>query len=248
MRIRGEPAFILHRRAYRNTSLIVDGFTARFGRVSLVARAARARGRGRNIALEPFTPLMIGWYGRGDLQTLESAEANGRAPILQGVNLAAGIYLNELVLRLLAIGDAHPSVFAAYAAAIASLADGEQALEATLRRFERELLEHIGLGLILDRDSEGRSLEEEECYGYMPASGPVRLLPGSDFAGPRVTGASLIAFGQGHLYDGAVLKDCKRLTRWVLDYHLEGRPMRSRELLKAMARSAATARRRPNSP
>lgn len=234
MRVEGEPAYILHRRAYRNTSLIVDAFTPKFGRVALVGRGARARGRSGNVALEPFVPLLIGWSGRGEMNTLTSAEASAGLTLLRGIELAAGLYLNELILRLLPVGVAHPGVFGAYVTAIVSVSSGDHSLEATLRRFEWALLDDIGLGLILDRDSEGQVLEARAHYAYEPASGPLRVPSGSAHDGPTFAGASLIAFRDGRLYDGAALRDCKRLTRRVLDYHLDGRPMRSRDFLRTM--------------
>lgn len=239
MRVQGEPAYILHRRAYRNTSLIVDGFTPGFGRITLIARGFRARRNGRGVALEPFSPLLIGWGGRGDLYTLTAAEASTGRTLLRGVDLAAGLYLNELILKFLPIGDPHPDVFGAYVNAISSLGDVQYGVEATLRAFERALLDAIGLGLMLERDSRGDVLEARAHYAYEPASGAV-LVPAVELhEGPTFAGASLIAFRDGRLYDESVLRDCKHLVRRVLDYHLDGRPLRSREFLKTMLACAS---------
>ena len=238
MIVRDEPAVVLHRRAYRNTSLIVDCLTPGFGRITLVARGARARKRRTSAAIEPFMPMLIGWQGRGEVRTLVAAEATGGFPALYGVDLAAGLYVNELVLRMLSVGDPHPGVFAAYGAVLSCIVGNGRPLDGPLRRFERALLDDVGFGLVLDRDSEGRPLDEQAQYAYLPAAGPVRSSPGSAHHGPCLAGASLIAFYNDDLYDGTVLKDCKRLTRWVLDHYLDGRPLRSRELLAVMARTA----------
>ena len=108
----------------------------------------------------------------------------------------------------------------------------------------RTLLQELGIALLLDRDSDGRVLEPEAHYEYRPAAGPVLVASDTPCGGPRLRGASLIAFGRDDLYDASVLKDCKQLTRWVVDHHLDGRPLRSRELLRAIARGGSSYERR----
>ena len=100
-RIQMEPAYILHSRSFRETSLIVEAFTREYGRVAVVARGAKsARSRWRNV-LQPFRPLLLSWNLKGDLGTLTAADQVASPPALQGQSLFCGLYLNELLMRLL---------------------------------------------------------------------------------------------------------------------------------------------------
>ncbi|MEW6689630.1 MAG: recombination protein O N-terminal domain-containing protein, partial [Pseudomonadota bacterium] len=96
-----EPGFVLHSYAYKETSLVVEAFTRRFGRVGLLARGARRpRSMLRGVLLA-FQPLRLGWSASAELGTLVSAEWGGARQALAGAGLMCGFYLNELLLRLL---------------------------------------------------------------------------------------------------------------------------------------------------
>ena len=84
-RVEAQPAFVLHARAWRETSLLLDVLSRDHGRIGLVARGVRsARSRTPRSLLQPFAPLQLGWSGRGELSTLNSAEAAGAALPLSG--------------------------------------------------------------------------------------------------------------------------------------------------------------------
>ncbi|MFW9277716.1 DNA repair protein RecO, partial [Glaesserella parasuis] len=88
-------------RPYSETSLILDVFSEGEGRVSLLAKGARGKRSALKGALQPFTPLLLKWGGRGELRTLRSAEATGLALPLSGNALYSGFYLNEVLMRVL---------------------------------------------------------------------------------------------------------------------------------------------------
>ncbi|HZX72549.1 MAG TPA: recombination protein O N-terminal domain-containing protein, partial [Rhodanobacter sp.] len=54
MRIEQQPAYVLHARAYRETSLLLECLTREHGRLGVVARGVRGeRSRLRRAQLEP---------------------------------------------------------------------------------------------------------------------------------------------------------------------------------------------------
>src|SRR5689334_16958821 len=113
-----EPAFVLHTYPYRETSLIVETFTATSGRVAMVARGAkRPRSELRGV-LQAFQPLALSWAGSGELKTLIKAEWRGGLPLPGGAALLCGFYLNELLLKLLPKEDPHLTLWDDYAAAL----------------------------------------------------------------------------------------------------------------------------------
>jgi DNA repair protein RecO (recombination protein O) len=96
-----QRAFVLHSRPWSETSLMLDVFTEESGRVRLVAKGARSKRSNLKGALQPFTPLLVRFGGRGEVKTLRSAEAVSLALPLSGITLYSGLYVNELLSRVL---------------------------------------------------------------------------------------------------------------------------------------------------
>jgi DNA repair protein RecO (recombination protein O) len=219
-RVEFQPAFVLHVRAWRETSGIVELLTGDHGRVGLVARGMRRpRGALRSL-LQPFHPVAVSWSGRGGgLMNLRAAESMGPAVSLQGAALMSAFYLNELLLRFLHHADPHPQLFAAYGAALAGLAR-DAGPEPVLRRFELNLLSETGYGLNLDHDAvTGAPLDPDGRYRYVLDQGPVA----SDALAkdePLFAGADLLAIGQGDFAGAERLHCARRLLRAVLDHAL----------------------------
>jgi len=223
--------YLLHQRPYRESSALLEIFTAAHGRVGLVARGVRsARSRQRG-DLQPFRQLRFSWQSRGDLGTLTAAESDGAVTALRSKALYSAFYLNELLIRLLARHDPHPALFSAYSSSLQLLGKGDD-VEVVLRRFEISLLQELGYGLQLDCDVEtGEALRPDTLYDYHLESGPV----GADsdlHSGFVFRGASLAAMARGEFSDPAVLLDAKRLLRAALKLYLGDKPLKSRELFR----------------
>jgi DNA repair protein RecO (recombination protein O) len=223
-----EPAYVLHRRAYRDTSVLLELLTRDHGRLGAIARGVRGRRSGRAGLLQPFQPLTVSWQARGELATLTGYEADGRPLVLVGRRLISGFYANELLIRLLQREDPHPTLYAAYAELMTALAGGDVPEGVALRRFERDLLAAIGYGLALTHDVSGQPLDPEAWYRYEPEHGPVPV-PDTAGTGIHVRGASLLGLAAG-LPDPAAERELRVLLRRVLKLYLGDRPLRSREL------------------
>lgn len=224
MRIDLQPAYVLHARAYRETSLLVDAFTEGHGRIGLLARGVRgARSQPLRAALQPLQPVLLSWGGRGELPLLRSAEPGGAVPRASGDAVLAGFYVNELLLRLLPREDPHPRLFRRYAALVGVLGSTID-LAWELRRFERDLLEELGYGLVLQHDAEGRPLVADLRYRYDPDLGAVAL-PGG--AGGGISGAALQSLGSDIAPDASQRVELRRLMRHVLQERLGGRELQA---------------------
>ncbi len=241
------PVFVLHQRPYRDSSVILDVFSREHGRLGLVAKGVKGK-RGRGGLLQPFTPLLMSWSGRGDLKTMTAVEGYGQALHLSRQLLLSGFYLNELLLHLTQREDPHPDLFDDYQMTLQQLACLEQheaagaELQMCLRVFEKRLLQALGYELILDHDAEhAQPLSAEAWYRYLPGQGPVLYSDDSALARASssrlISGAALLAFAEERLQDTTVLKQCKHLTREVLDHYLGGRELHSRRLLLDMQRT-----------
>ena len=226
-----QPAFVLHRRAYRETSAIVEYLTRDYGRIAAVVRGVR--GRGRNRRAEPFDLLSIGWRGRGQLVTVTDTEPL-HCRVLVGERLYGGLYLNELLTRTLRHEDPAPALFEQYDRALGTLAAAGD-MESALRRFERRLLEEIGYAIPLDVDAErGDPLLADVDYRFDGEG--FRLLRSQAHDAQRRAvvgkGADIVAIGADDYSRPEVRRLAKRLFRHALHPHLGATPLRTRQLIR----------------
>ena len=159
-------AFILHSRPYKATSALMEVFTPA-GRLSAVLRGAR--GKLGSVA-RPFSALEIELRGRSELKTISRIEPAGGFNFLQGQALFCGMYLNELLVRLLPLNDPQPLLFEHYMLAVQGLAQGV-AVEPLLRTFEWRLLEQLGYGFSLTHDIQEMPIDMRYWYALQPDAG-----------------------------------------------------------------------------
>ena len=240
VRVELEPAYILHTRAYRETSQIIEVFTPGFGRAGLVAKGARRPKSPFRGILNPFQPLRVSWSGRGELATLRQAETVTVTDVMPGSSVMAGFYVNELLLKLLHRHDPHPNLFAHYSSLIGQLAEGESeddgCVEKALRKFELELLQEIGYALNLEQDAlKQEPLRAEQLYEFRIDQGAVAVDTGG-MDGLFFTGAELLLIGRLQLDDTNTLRKAKQLLRHVLDYHIGDKGLQTRRIAAAMKR------------
>ncbi|MFP8965581.1 DNA repair protein RecO [Pokkaliibacter sp. CJK22405] len=221
-----EPAFLLHGRPYRETSILAEYFTFSEGRVGVLVRGARRPGSKLRGTLQPFLPVLLSVRGRSSLKTLQNVELQGMGAHLQGKALISGFYLNELLCRLLQEGVPAPRLYATYEWALNHLTDPEE-VEPVLRRFEKELLQELGVGLELDRHSGGMAaVEVGQTYSYLPDQGFVPALEGWT----AYPGEALLAIHHDDYEQMRVRKVAKHLFREALKPLLGDRPLHSRSL------------------
>jgi len=230
MLIEQQPAFILHSRPYRETSLLLECLTRDHGRIGVVARGVRSqRGRLQRALLEPFQPLALDLQMRGELATLRFAESIATPCRLLGDAGLAGLYVNELVVRLTERQDPHPALYHAYAQTLARLAAGDS-LAWHLRRFERDLLAALGYALQLDAEAEtGEPLELDASYAYRPEQGPVRCRPGEPHT---LRGSDLLALQEDRPPDAQGLHALRDMMRELIRFHLGGVELRAWRVLR----------------
>lgn len=248
-----QPAYVLHRRAFRETSAIVELLTRDYGRVGGVARGVK---RSRNVHhIEPFGQVAATWRGRGQLVNVLRTEP--LAPCqLGGYALFAGLYLNELLMRTLSHQEPVAALFRHYGEAVSRLAAGAP-VETALRAFERRLLEELGYGLAFNVDiASGRPIDRVKEYLMVAGEGfreaPVNgTVNGAGAAPPggalrtkdalRLTGAQIAALDVEDYGEADIRLAAKRVFRRALELRLGGKPLATRKLFgaRAFAESAA---------
>jgi len=227
MSVEGEPqpAWILHARPYRETSLLLDALTLQQGRVGCVARGVRgARAQPLRAALQPLQPMTLRLRGSGELLMLVGADVHASALSLGPDALLSAFYVNELVLALLPRHEPMASLFWRYGECLNALAAGA-ALGWTLRCFERDLLAALGYALALEQEARsGHAIDAAAHYRYAPDRGALAVR--SDVA-DAISGAALLALRGDVPPPPSLQTELRRLMREVIRWHLGGRELRS---------------------
>ncbi len=239
-RISEEPAYVLHRYDWSETSLILEVFTRHHGRLALVAKGAKRPSSSFRPVLLPLQPLQVGYGGEAEIRTLKSAEWMGGHVMPTGESLLSGYYLNELLLLLLARDDPHPLLFDVYAQVVRVLASEHDAvLQAALRTFELLLLREIGLLPRLDVQTLALTpLLDDVQYVLVPEGG-LRTRHETDRSG--LHGAQWRALQQT-LESGApftdtlracagLMNELKPQLRALLHYHCGVSTLRTRQMM-----------------
>ena len=259
-----DQGYVLHTYPYRETSLILQVWTEKHGRLGLVAKGARRPKSASRGVLIPFQPLALDWFGRGELRTLKTAEPSGPATPLSGQSLLSAFYLNELLLKLTTRDDPHEGLFAAYHRAVTDLraisraklvsesnsehderikskfvSDTNYLVEPVLRRFELRLLQELGYALELAREAGTHApIVAEREYLYVVERGPVAAPEGdgSPANAVRLRGATLLDLDRGALEDAATVAQAKQLMRLLINHSLNGQQLATRAMVRDLQR------------
>lgn len=222
-----QRGFVLHRRPHSETSLLVDLFTEETGRLTVIAKGARAKRSAWKSVLQPFTPLLLRWSGKSSLKTLTKAEPASITLPLQQVALFSGFYVNELITRVIEPESSNPQLFQHYLQCLTGLAS-QSRVEPTLRLFEFHLLNILGYGVdFLHCAGSGQPVDAEMTYRYREEKGFIASLVKDNLT---FYGKELLAFANLEFSDDAVLQAAKRFTRIALKPYLGDKPLKSREL------------------
>ncbi|PPD31384.1 MAG: DNA repair protein RecO [Methylomonas sp.] len=215
-----QPAFILQHRPYRETSLLLEVFTRDYGIIPVLAKGVRKEKSRLAGVLLPFTLLRISYLDKNELKTLTEAEFVCNFP-LQRLGLYCGFYVNELLQVFLHKHDPHSELFQCYQACLADL-HANQAIEQTLRYFELSVLEESGYGAEIDVEQDSKVSER---YDFFPGLGLVVASNGC------VSHDTLQLLACKSPLSGSALPEAKLLLRKMLDEHLQGKPLKSRDVL-----------------
>ena len=239
-RISDEPAYVLHRYDWSESSLILEVFTRNHGRIALVAKGAKKPSSNFRPILLPLQPLHVAYGGDAEIRTLKGAEWMGGHVMPTGDALMSGYYINELLLNLLARDDPHPRLFDVYASVVQVIASGHgEALQSALRTFELLLLREIGLLPMLDAQTLTLGgLDAEARYSLVPEGG-LRQTGDGDRA--SLSGAQWLSL-QAALADSApftttlracadVMAELKPQLRTLLNYHCGVKTLKTRQVM-----------------
>ncbi|MEM7401246.1 MAG: DNA repair protein RecO [Pseudomonadota bacterium] len=230
MKIQLQQAYCIHTRRYRESSRIMEMLTPEYGLISCLGYGSKKKNASSDLL---FTPLLISWSGRGELFTLTHVETTAAKEVSAPKICIIGMYLNELILKLVPKSSPSKEVYDLYQYVIRLLGKGASQ-EKVLRLFEIELLDLVGHGLSLDKESDHEtSINKNAYYRYEVGVGPIRIQYENN-AWNVIKGATLLALQSPLSMDTVYLSEAKQLMRGIINWHLDSRPLHSREILQFM--------------
>lgn len=227
-----QRGFVLHRREYSETSLLVDFFTEQNGRITLLAKGARRPRSPLKAILQPFTPLLLRWAGKGELKTLTKAEPASLTLPMTTQSLYSGFYVNEVLVRVLENQTAYPELFLHYLQCITQLATQPERLEGILRTFEFQTLKSLGYAVDFSHcAATGEPVSPTMRYQFRETEGFVASLLQNNHS---FLGKELLAFAELDFSEKETQQAAKRFTRIALKPYLGSQPLKSRELFQSI--------------
>ncbi|RDX36327.1 DNA repair protein RecO [Kangiella sp. HD9-110m-PIT-SAG07] len=224
-------SFVLHSRPFKESSLILELFTLDHGRCNVLARGVRgSKNSHKRALLQPFQPLAISWVGRSELKTLKGFEATERSYSLVGVPSLSGLYMNELMLKLLIQWDPHPDIFQCYQSALFRLSGNENP-SVVLREFELQLIDELGYGIDWLHDIHGDTIDSELDYGFLPEQGFV-ILPQAPKNALKAQGKHIEAIANHDWEQSGSLALARKIGRTIIDPLVGYKELNSRKLLQ----------------
>ncbi|MBQ4877068.1 DNA repair protein RecO [Pseudoalteromonas luteoviolacea] len=239
-------AYLLHRRPYRDSQVMLNMLVEGVGQLSMLARIKGKRALRQNASLQPFTCLLVRYAGKYDLKYLNDFEIQSPPMMFKGTDLYCAFYLNELSHRIIPVNEPLDHVFCLYQEHLKQLydigntmaivsheqqlkkAENSEQIEGILRNYEFQLLHELGVGIEFDYDAFGAPIEEANYYQFVREVG---FCPSDDIQ-RSFSGQTLLAIAHGEYSSLISRRQAKALSRYLLKPLLGNKPLKSRELFQ----------------
>tara|TARA_R110001592_G_scaffold91754_3_gene268243 strand:- start:32498 stop:33256 length:759 start_codon:yes stop_codon:yes gene_type:complete len=238
-----EAVYILNRRVYKESSLLLDVFSPNYGRLSIVANGVLKSKKGWSAILQVFQPLLMTWSGKSSLKNLVSVDAPSPPMLLQSRRLFSAYYLNELLIKLMPQDQATTTSFAPifinYAKSLQDLSSIVD-IEIPLREFEYQLLNDLGVFPDITHDTFGKIIQAERWYqydsnvGFKPvivSDSHVQFTNSAYLLGDNII--KLDCFSSDMCEDKQFMLQLKKLMRVLIHDLLGGQELKSRALFQS---------------
>jgi len=221
-----DECFLLHHRPHGETSLIVDVFTKKNGKMSFIAKGAKKPKSKFFGYLTPFTKLRITYTGRSELKTLTNIDRDfSESTNSLSKTSYSLLYINELLIRLLPKDAVHEDLFQLYESFLVKIHSGEN-IELTLRSFELDMLEMLGYGLDFENEiDKNQSIDVNKNYSFIPERG-FRESKNSNFSGKDIINIRMRNLSE------VSKKHLKHITQESIHFCLDGKNLSSREIFR----------------
>lgn len=222
--------FVIHQRAYQEKRALYTFFCQEWGVIDGVAK--------RGLPL--FAEIGLFATGKGDLKTFTQPS------LMQAVTLNyamhyAGLYLNEIIYRLLGKEDECAGLYKAYKTAVSQLqsmdVSNDFLLRRTLRQFELALFEHMGVAIDYQQDAMGNAIDLRLNYLFVMERGFCPIIEQALTKQQQaclISGQSLLLIAKSMREQTPLDEHCvyrlAGIHRQLIDYLLNHKPLHSRKL------------------
>ena len=182
--------------------------------------------------LQPLQHIKVSFLLKSELGTLTGSEPLPPVLAIAGDRLMAGLYLNELVLKLCPRQDADNELYQRLLAARSELA-GSMPLAWLVRRFERDLIQHLGYMTPWSATANGTDIEPERHYRAYPELG---LIPAKAEEPGVLSGIDLLDFNADRMPSLPALGALRQLMHGVIAMHLGKSLPRSWQMIGELSR------------
>lgn len=233
--------YVLHARPYQEKRSIYQLFSSEFGMVHGVG----VRG------LPCFVPMTLFATGKNSLKTFKQIQPMPNISLIpiQGQLQYALLYMNEVLIRLLAVESPCDKLWQSYHTEVLQLQEYQMSshglldmVKQALRRFERALFEEMGVSIDFCYDGLGVPIAPKMYYRFVPEMGFIPnqsiLVNQANDEGKKVSritylGADLLQMANAKIDKNLYvvhLSAFGQIQRDVMDYLLEYKPLHSRKL------------------
>ena len=221
--------FVLHKRRFKETSLIVEFLTLERGRIATIVKGAlRAKSKVGN-SLQHSMRLELDVIGKSNLPTLTRVEVIEHFPNLRGLKAFTLLYVNELIIKCFGENDPIKDVYHNYAELQRTLG-GAGDYQSALRYFELTIFEAMGVQPELNITADTMtSVSDSETYFFKPSIGILE----NNFEGDslKVHGETLCLLSKKAELNGRAVKEAKLLAQAIVRHHLDGQELMVRRLI-----------------
>jgi DNA repair protein RecO (recombination protein O) len=230
-----QRAMVLHLVPYRESSVIVRFLTESAGKISGIYRGVRGNKGKSKAVVQPFYSGVVEYLGKPDLFTISNFEVN-RYPALTGQGLYSGLYVAELLVKVLGEGQGEEQLLEETVRVIDDL-ETNIGLASKLRRFEFRLMEILGYGVDFTCEAVvHEAIDPEGTYVYVDQVGFVRERTDAALYGAKIgaiPGSMLEQFACGDFSDEAGGVIAKRISTIALSSLMGNKTLSSRKIFRS---------------
>ena len=234
--IENEPVFIIHQRAYSETSQILNLFSRNHGRIDVIAKGSKRPKSKFKSFIQPFLPLNASWSGRSQLKTLRDIEAaDHHQSLIQPDQFLSALYMNELILHFLSNADPYPGLYLIYYKTLKEFSSFDNH-EPLLRVFEFKLLEEIGYAINFETEAlSTQMIDLDGHYRYVPEQGFHSVSKDSKIK--KYTGKQISSIQAMNFSSKEIMLAAKILARETIQFHLDGKELMTKKMYKSINRT-----------
>ena len=221
-----QNGYIVYSTPYRNNSLLLTVLMMDGNLVKGILNGGKKKG------IDLFSPYWLVYQDKSNLVSFYAVESCGIQFSLHGKRLFCGLYLNELLVRLLTHQQPISQLFSDYQDALRGISQSK-VVEPSLRIFERSLIDALGYGIDFEHIENGEAINKKESYFYTSGSGFRLAVRGLSSPTLKIySGENLLAIAQNNYQSEKTLRVAKDIFRQTVSDLLQGSPLRSRDLFK----------------